>query len=335
MNEQDLKHALKNIKMDFSLKGRVLSATSAGRKKPVFQRIVRIALCFGAILLLTVGGLRTMWNPAAPTTNNQFSLVAMAAEQNESTMKKGETIKLQTYSANFYAPRTLDLQDGSEEWQIYNVFGLKCKGDNIKSITYESNRLDFTKIVILNKKQTDDLEKEFLDIDDKKGNFYSKDYVIDPWALDSTGTDPQNYDIPNYFNLEKYAKEDPTQVNWGYKTVGKSYTIAYEDQNDFGKQYGYKLSSHVSAAALAKINSEWAKITAGLSTEELKQLVKSPSFKDPWSEFETSILSGMTSQINGSTLRVTVTFNDGSTQTRNVRLNADEDGFDLTATLLD
>lgn len=335
MNEQDLKRAAERIQMDAALKDKVMAAAISPRQKHTAHRLQKAALCFGAILVLVLGGLWGRLNPFSSPDKNQFSLVVAAAEQKESTMKKGEPIKLQTYSANYYAPRTLDLPDGSQEWQIYNVFGLNCRGENIKSITYESDRIDFAKIVILNKKQADDLAKEFMEIDNKKGDYYAKDYAIDPWALDMTGTNPENWNIPRYFSLEKYSKEDPTQVEWGYKTVGKSYTIAYEDQNDFGKQYGYKLSSHVSAEELAKANAEWAKITAGLSSEQLEKLREDPSFKDPWIEFETSILSGMTSQINGSILRITVTFNDGSTQTRNVRLNADEDGFDLTATLLD
>ncbi|WP_283608971.1 hypothetical protein [Faecalispora anaeroviscerum] len=334
MNEQDIKRSVERIQMNPALKGKVMNAALSPRQKHSAHRLQKVALCFGAILILMLGGFWGRPNPAAPSSNNQFSLVAVAAEQKNSVMKKGETIQLQTYSANYYAPRTLELPDGSEEWQIYNVFGIKCRGENIKSITYESNRLSFAKIVILSKKQVSDLEAIFQEIDDKKGDYYAKDYAIDPWAFDMTGTNPKNWDIPNYFNLEKYSKEDSTQVEWGYKTVGKSYTIAYEDQNDFGKQYGYKLASHVSDEALKKANTEWAKVTAGLNKEQLKQLVEDPSFKNPWQEFETSILAGMTSQMNGSTLRITVTFNDGSTQTRNVRLNADVDSFNLTATLL-
>lgn len=333
MNERDITKAIENIKSNPHLKEKVIKAALSSQSKWSLRKKLQVATCFSLLVLITISGLRVGWTPATPSPQNQFSLVAAAAQKNESIIKKGESIKLQLYSQNGFPPLYIELPDNSEEWKIYNVLALKCVGENIKDITFESNRFDFTKIVILSKKEVHDLETIFQKIDDNKGDYYAKKYVIDPWAFGMAGVD--NYDVSDYFNLRKYAIEDPTQVEWGYKTVGKSYTIAYEDQDDFGKQYGYKLSSHIPAETLAKVQAQWDKLTAGMSVEEIKQMVQDHNFKDPWLEFEDQIFNDMASQINGSILLVTVTYHNGATQTKRVRLNTDEGIANLTATLLD
>lgn len=343
MNENDLKKAIEQIPVAPGLKQKVLTAVQTPGRSRIPRRLFKASACFAAILILMLG---VFWrpNPAAPDSNNQFTLVAMAADQTQAPMKKGSTIKLQTYSADGFAPCTLYLPDGSEQWYIYNVFGLKCQGENIKSITYESDRLNFAKIVILTKKQVHDYYEIFQAIEDKKGDYFTTDYPIDPWSFDMTGTNPSNWDLPNFFDVSKYTQEDPTEVHWAYKTVGKSYTIAYEDQNDLGKQYAYHLSYFVPADQIAKENKiieklrpekeqEYEEIRPGV--RRMKPSAEWDKFDQAVSEFEDQKIKGMTTQINGAKLRIIVTFLDGSTQTRNVRLNADEYGYDLTATLLD
>ncbi|WP_101697079.1 hypothetical protein [Clostridium minihomine] len=340
MNENDFKKAIEQIPVAPDLKQKVLTAVQTPCHSRIPRPLPKAAMCFAAILVLMLG---VFWrpNPTAPDSNNQFTLVAMAADQKQNTMKKGSTIRLQTYSADGFSFNTLNLKDGSEEWYTYNVFGLKCQGENIKNITYESDRLTFAKIVILTKKQVHDYYEMFQAIEDTKGDYYPSDYPIDPWSFDMTGV---GVDLTNFFDVSKYTQEDPTEVHWAYKTVGKSYTIAYEDQDDLGKQYGYRLSYLVSAEQLAKEDEIIEKLRPekepeyeilGPKVRRRKPSAEWDKFDQAVSEFENKKISGMISPLNGTKLRITVTFQDGSTQTRNVVLHTDPDGFDLTATLLD
>ena len=57
MNEQDLKRAAERIHMDAALKDKVMAAAISPRQKHTAHRLQKAALCFGAILVLVLGGL--------------------------------------------------------------------------------------------------------------------------------------------------------------------------------------------------------------------------------------------------------------------------------------
>lgn len=334
MNENDLKKTVESIQMDSNLKARILSAALAPKKKWISRRPAKIALCFGALLFLTVGGIWGMWNMSLPNPNNQFSLVALAADKKQSIVGADATDISLVSGTDGYVGHRIKLKNGNEEEKYYLILGLKCKGENIKSITYESKLFQFARIIPMPKKEFDSLRQQSIKVskdvlDPLKGQVqnngsseggnepidaYPKLDVYDPASFDSILKNYwQECPLSTVFpNMKAY--EDNGEIYWGYKTTGKNFTIAYEDQDDFSKQYAYKVSHIITKQELDAANQKIKdQVARGLDPTEADERYRV--------DFLNNISWDMDSLVDKDILTVTVHFKDGRSQQKRFRLH--------------
>ena len=338
MNERDITKSIENIMPNPNLKEKVIMAALSSPQKWTIRKKLQVATCFSLFVLITLSGLRVGWTPTTTSPKNQFSLVAMAENQTESSVEKGKKINLSLINQTYgYQPMRARLDNGDEEWKHYGFLGLKCKGENIKSITYDSQEIDFAKIVLLDNKQLDILFNAYFKVDDLNGNFpnmqgtkkpeeipeeykvYPCQDWVDPYSNDSSyNLDSLYTAFPDAKKYEYYDKDfNESVVTWCYKTVGKSYTISYEDQYDFSKQFGYKVGKIVTRKEMAEMNSKAEKaLKQGKTVKEVDHMY--------YSKLENDILKELDARLDGEILKVTVHFKDGSSQQKRFQLYYDE-----------
>lgn len=230
-----------------------------------------VCLVTGAAYLLPQGGGLPGFPAAvssgaaqpAPQKQNRFSLVAYAAEtgRNPQELNKKFGVSLlrpvsvtgkdlsafQTTVDGSSIYRDLDVikeQGDTLTYAAHAGFNLKCVGQNIRSVTYTAKNGAFSRIVPLTEEESSRLiGNNPYYVEKEKENFERyKDEILKK--------DP-NYKIPepdpNYGNgstLEdggSWGMEKDDMEYYGYLPVGRSFTLSYADQDDYTKQYAFRL----------------------------------------------------------------------------------------------
>lgn len=262
---------------------------------------------------------------SAAKAQNRFSLVTYAAEIDQKpeelnkefgisllrpisvTGKDLSAFQRTVDGSSIYRDLDVIKQQGDTlTYAAYAGFNLKCVGENIRSVTYTAQRGGFAQIVPLTEGEADSrIGNNPYYVEKERENFeLYKDEILKK--------DP-NYKVPepdpNYGNgstLENggnWGFEKDDMEYYGYLPIGSSFTVAYDEQDDYTKQYACRL-------------------LLSYTEEEVKQMDET-SIKE--------IFHRSFAQMDGLKITAKATFEDGSTAEKQLVLRYDTDSWNIKA----
>ena len=246
------------------------------RRRPM---VWKAAVSFVLVAVLAVGALALPQNfsqqggqtKIAPADKqHSFSLVTYAATINQGSSEKVNIInkKWQAYCIN-WLDEDREKSDAKHHYTTVIETDFKVAGENIDTVTFSVSQGKFQKRVSI-----PTLSPTFDYQEYAKAHGLDSIFTTGVW-IDKKGnpvTNIESVDSSSYFGYE--AKQN------------SSYTIPYEDQTDFSKQYGYRMT-----------------LLHDINQYDIKQ-----EFRD------------VENILNSTVLTVSVHFKDGTTATKEMKL---------------
>lgn len=206
MNEHDFMDAVGRIHADEGLKARVMALRGAPRRKPVLKYAVSFALAaavvcgFGFWPQGAVEQNAGAESGSVPAPRNGFAVMVNAAEKDgakETELAPGKTFTLETDGdQSTRGSGRINPETGKYEYlQIYQ-FSLKCVGDGIRTVSYETDKGIFEQKVGLAKSRIEDQKEQ--------------------QSLIGQG-------FERLFSTKK-DKTTQEEQSWGFKPLGTSFT---------------------------------------------------------------------------------------------------------------
>lgn len=212
MNERDFMDAVGRIHADEALKAKVMALRGAPRRKPVLKYAASVALAAAVVFgagFWPQGGKQSAGaeSGSIPIPQAGFAVVVNAAEKDgakETKLAPGKTFTLET-DGNQSARGSGMPNPETGKYEYLNIyqFSLKCVGEGIRTVSYETNKGVFEQRIGLAKSLIDDRNEQ--------------------QSLIGQG-------FERLFSTEK-DKTTQEEQSWGFKPLGTSFT---EEQGDEG-----------------------------------------------------------------------------------------------------
>lgn len=313
--KENYEKALRRVRASQDLKEKtahaMLAEKEAPPKKPSRKIFKAVAAC--AVCMVFLSAMVVVPQMASRELPNSFQIIAYAADNKKVPLKKGEKIAIardedKNYPFGLASARML--QDNGDHLKVgvYCNPQFICKGNNIRSITYSTTQenLSFAQMIWMGWEEackvgaTNPMEKENWEImEEANAKRIGESYVKRPYP-DEDILNPHYGDGHSVEEGDVYTKADEFHPDsrdddyYSYLPVGKDYTINYRDQGK--REYQYALRYIVNVPLKENENRNivfWNKIT-NVTPIELTE---------------------------GTRLKVTVTFEDDTTQTKEIQLN--------------